>query len=832
MVIPGEKGPGNDIDVYMQPLIKELMELWAGVDAFDSSASESFTLRACLLWTINDFLANANFSGWSTKGRVACPVCAEKIESRWLRYGRKFCSIGHHRWLLAEHPFQKQSREFDGTIEHGVALIPRSGEDILREVEDEGCDLFNNFKELAVEGDEANIINQDKTLWKKMSIFFDLPYWCYNLLRHNLDIIHIKKNVCDNVVGTFLNLSRDDKDNIKACKDLQDMGIRSYLHPKMRNEKEYLQQACYTASKETYIFLSIVKNLKVPDGYASNISRCVNLKEHKLSNLKSHDGHILMQVLLPICLRGVVEKKKIFPPSFFTIMIHLIIHLPIEAKLGGPVQYMWMYPIERYLMGLKASVCNRAYPEGSIVEGYIVSECLTFCSRYVFDVETIFSRPPRNDGNIQKRYIFSSGGRLIGTMNTKILDMRSLAQANRYVLLHSNKLSPYRQRSIHSGFSSETSIYVKDGKSEGWLHVIRIKPRDLFNLSVETPVEDDEYPQCDHHIVTLNGFQSGKFMTLVATNVAARGLDINDMQLIIQEVENSYFSLFFLLLKTHDLFGALLGLDTLGSADTDSQSTGDETPTQSKEEVPTTLAGTSIAFSLIISLEKFDLEGKVEDSGILSHVGKLQKEFKSTLKTRYYNKMVQKGRPIEEIYENNPPGVHDDQWKWLVERWGTLQAAAQSEKAKESRTKVRYAHTAGSTGYATLNAQFAEKEGREPSHLEQFRFQHLWKDGSDKLSSEAAEQDEACKMDKDSMPTPESSFAPQDNIALENEVYTQVFGPEKDGKTLGYGCGMTKSRLFGYGSVTRGSQSISAISTLIEEISVKHVEQIQTIQAE
>ncbi|MBA0868523.1 hypothetical protein Goshw_015006 [Gossypium schwendimanii] len=82
------------------------------------------------------------------------------------------------------------------------------------------------------------------------------------------------------------------------------------------------------------------------------------------------------------------------------------------------------------------------------------------------------------------------------------------------------------------------------------------------------------------------------------------------------------------------------------------------------------------------------------------------------------------------------------------------------------------------------------------------------------------------------MPTPESSFAPQDNIALENEVYTQVFDPDNDRKMLGYGCGMTKSKLFSYGSVTRGSQSTSAISTLIEEMSAKHVEQIQTIQVE
>jgi len=30
--------------------------------------------------------------------------------------------------------------------------------------------------------------------------------------------------------------------------------------------------------------------------------------------------------------------EKIFPPSFFYSMEHLSIHLPYEAKLGGPVQ--------------------------------------------------------------------------------------------------------------------------------------------------------------------------------------------------------------------------------------------------------------------------------------------------------------------------------------------------------------------------------------------------------------------------------------------------------------------------------------------------------------
>ncbi|KAM3203272.1 hypothetical protein P3L10_030898 [Capsicum annuum] len=34
--------------------------------------------------------------------------------------------------------------------------------------------------------------------------------------------------------------------------------------------------------------------------------------------------------------------------------------------------------------------------------------------------------------------------------------------------------------------------------------------------------------------ITLSGFRSGKFLTLVATNVAALGLDIDNVQLIIQ----------------------------------------------------------------------------------------------------------------------------------------------------------------------------------------------------------------------------------------------------------------------------------------------------------
>ena len=41
--------------------------------------------------------------------------------------------------------------------------------------------------------------------------------------------------------------------------------------------------------------------------------------------------------------------EKVFPPSFFDSMEHVVVHLPLEALIGGPVQFRWMYVFERYI---------------------------------------------------------------------------------------------------------------------------------------------------------------------------------------------------------------------------------------------------------------------------------------------------------------------------------------------------------------------------------------------------------------------------------------------------------------------------------------------------
>ena len=90
MLIPGPDGPGDAIDTYLQPLIEELKELSdIGIETFDASTKQNFKLHASLLWTINDVPAYENLSGWSTKGKLACPCCNKDTSSTRLTNCKK-----------------------------------------------------------------------------------------------------------------------------------------------------------------------------------------------------------------------------------------------------------------------------------------------------------------------------------------------------------------------------------------------------------------------------------------------------------------------------------------------------------------------------------------------------------------------------------------------------------------------------------------------------------------------------------------------------------------------------------------------------------------------
>jgi hypothetical protein len=85
----------------------------------------------------------------------------------------------------------------------------------------------------------------------------------------------------------------------------------------------------------------------------------------------------------------VCKLEKIFPPGFFNPMQHLLVHLPYEAKVGGPMQYRWMYQIERTLKKLRAMVGNKRRVEGCIAEEFKYKEIASFTCLYFVEEHNV-----------------------------------------------------------------------------------------------------------------------------------------------------------------------------------------------------------------------------------------------------------------------------------------------------------------------------------------------------------------------------------------------------------------------------------------------------------
>ena len=113
----------------------------------------------------------------------------------------------------------------------------------------------------------------------KIQHFFQLPYWKELKIRHNLDVMHIEKNICDNLLSTLLQDANKSKDDLRARRDLTALNIREELQPKfIGNDRLELPTSRITMSKvEMQIFCQVLKSIKLPEGYSANISNYVQV---------------------------------------------------------------------------------------------------------------------------------------------------------------------------------------------------------------------------------------------------------------------------------------------------------------------------------------------------------------------------------------------------------------------------------------------------------------------------------------------------------------------------------------------------------------------------
>lgn len=103
--------------------------------------------------------------------------------------------------------------------------------------------------------------------------------------------------------------------------------------------------------------------------------------------------------------------------------------------------------ILRFLGTLKEYVSNRARPEGSIAESYIVKECLTFCSMYLSNIETVFNREERNNDGGERGpglIVFKQNVRPFGRIRrAPNVSAKELDMAKWFVLYNTDEVEPY-----------------------------------------------------------------------------------------------------------------------------------------------------------------------------------------------------------------------------------------------------------------------------------------------------------------------------------------------------------------------------------------------------
>ncbi|XP_031095106.1 uncharacterized protein LOC115999392 [Ipomoea triloba] len=442
---------GNDIDVYLTPLIEDLKILWnEGVAVFDAHSQTNFTLRAMLFCTINDFPAYGNLSGYTTKGAKACPICEDETDDLWLNNSKKNVFMSNRTFLPIDHPYRKKKKVFNGKSKTRVARLPLSGDVVYERVKNIDI-VFGKTSKTSQMG-----------IWKKRSIFWDLPYWEHLFVRYCLDVMHVEKNICDSIIGTLLNIPGKTKDGIKARKDMVEMGIRDQLTPQESGKRAYLPPACYTLSKkEKTSFCSCLNGIKVPSGYSSNIKKLVSMKDLKLVGMKSHDCHVLMQHMLPVSIRGILPnhvRQTITKLCYFFNAIsskvvdpNVLDSLQVDVIVTLCQFEMYMYPFERYMGILKGYVRNRYRLEGSIIEAYGAEEVIDFCTDYLSNVESIGVSKSRHEGRL-------TGKGIIG-YKAIIPNAKMRNQAHHLVLQHLSEVHPYLDQHM--------SILRKQNPSKG-----------------------------------------------------------------------------------------------------------------------------------------------------------------------------------------------------------------------------------------------------------------------------------------------------------------------------------------------------------------------------
>ena len=120
--------------------------------------------------------------------------------------------------------------DFDGETEDRDAPKKFTLQEVLEELE-KVKDVY-----LGKHGGKKKQKHGELVIYNRKSGWWGLLYWKDLLLPHNLDVMHIEKNICENILWTLLKVEGKTKDTTNAWLYLHEMNIR----PLSRHAARYL----------------------------------------------------------------------------------------------------------------------------------------------------------------------------------------------------------------------------------------------------------------------------------------------------------------------------------------------------------------------------------------------------------------------------------------------------------------------------------------------------------------------------------------------------------------------------------------------------------------
>ena len=105
--------------------------------------------------------------------------------------------------------------------------------------------------------------------------------------------------MCDSLIGTITNIDGKLKDTNNTQFDLANLNVRPELYMVKDGNKWIKPAAEFIMSvANRQKFFSFIKSVRFPDAFASNLRKNITDNDSKITGLKSHDYHVLMQRLL------------------------------------------------------------------------------------------------------------------------------------------------------------------------------------------------------------------------------------------------------------------------------------------------------------------------------------------------------------------------------------------------------------------------------------------------------------------------------------------------------------------------------------------------------